>query len=223
MGVTVVGLRVFTHSCCRFRYRPSLLPGAVKFRRSDLLDGIINESVFSIEPCTYQTKEDVIQSQSTNEPKIKLYCENGKKLSDTQIERNRKNAIAARINRQKKKEYLTSLESQVSSLSSANETLKQKCDTLQLTVNSLQHEVHYLKSVLANETTLSTILSGLPNIKGVQLTTGKHMRDATTTIVNKKVKRDNPLQFSGGICLHIADDVASLELCSHCSLKAKAN
>ena len=34
MGVTVVGLRVFTHSCCRFRYRPSLLPGAVKFRRS---------------------------------------------------------------------------------------------------------------------------------------------------------------------------------------------
>ena len=46
MGVTVVGLRVFTHSCCRFRYRPSLLPGAVKFRRSESIhhDGKVHFS-----------------------------------------------------------------------------------------------------------------------------------------------------------------------------------
>ena len=46
MGVTVVGLRVFTHSCCRFRYHPSLLPGAVKFRRSQILNKYNYRSIF---------------------------------------------------------------------------------------------------------------------------------------------------------------------------------
>lgn len=160
-----------------------------------------------------------------HEPKVKLY-QDGQKLSNGQIERNRKNAIAARANRQKKKEYMNGLEEQVDSLKSENKTLSERCKELEGTVSDLEQEVVYLKSVLANQSSLSSILRGLPDVKGVSIkspfiTTGNKRRrmDAEDGSDTKKVMSDLP-GASGGICLHIAGEVASLELCPQCSLAA---
>lgn len=169
-----------------------------------------------------KSKPQMSEEADLYEPKVKVY-QDGQKLSDNQIQRNRKNAIAARVNRQRKKEYLDGLEQQVSTLSNENKTLKQKCDKMEKTVDKLQTEVQYLQSVLANQSSLSTILQGLPGIRGVRLSAvpGKRIRDENNesmTSKTKKVKTDSVP--SGGICLHIAGEIASLELCPECSLRA---
>lgn len=183
---------------------------------STLLDeDILDTSVINVPVCTPSLCKEDVKPLVQSQPKLKLH-HNGQKLSDHQMERNRKNAIAARINRQKKKEYLSGLENKITSLSTENKTLKEKCDSYEATIHSLEDEIEYLKSVLANQSTLSTILTGLPNIKCVSVA-GKRKREGSES-TNKKVKKDSP-QHSGGICLHIAGDVASIELCSKCSLR----
>ena len=166
---------------------------------------------------------------SMHEPKIRVY-QDGQKLNDATLERNRKNAIAARANRQKKKEYVTRLEEQVESLTAENKSLSEKCRGLEGHVSDLKQEVVYLKSVLANQSSLSSILRGLPGIKGVSVqsslssTAGsKRQRSSATEEVPlqlKKVMKSECTESSGGICLHVAGEVASLELCSRCSLAA---
>lgn len=163
-------------------------------------------------------------SASTHDPKVRL-CLDGQRLSEGQIERNRKNAIAARMNRQKKKEHLVELEEQVKSLSQENSSLSERCLGMEGTIDRLQQEVIYLKSVLVNESSLSCVLSGLSNIKGVhlQLPGAKRPREypeqERAGVHTKKVKTEY-LQPSGGICLHIAGEIASLEMCSQCSMRA---
>ena len=177
-----------------------------------------------LKPLNQSNSSKPQMSEETNlyEPKVKVY-QDGQKLSDNQIQRNRKNAIAARENRQRKKEYLTGLEQQVSTLSTENKTLKQKCNEMEKTVNKLQTEVQYLKSVLANQSSLSTILQGLPGIKGVRLSAvpGKRTRDEKNESMPSKTKKvkTEPVP-SGGICLHIAGEIASLEFCPECSLRS---
>ncbi|XP_003390481.2 PREDICTED: CREB/ATF bZIP transcription factor-like [Amphimedon queenslandica] len=105
---------------------------------------------------------------SMHEPKVRVF-QDGRKLNDAAVERNRKNAIAARANRQKKKEYVSKLEEQVESLSAENKSLFERCRGLEGHVSDLKQEVVYLKSVLANQSSLSSILRGLPDIKGVSL------------------------------------------------------
>jgi hypothetical protein len=91
-----------------------------------------------------------------------------RRVKDNQIERNRKNAMAARANRQKKKEYVVGLENQITSLYTENETLKDKCTKMEGEMTSLKKEVAYLRSVLANDSALSSVLSGLCNVKDVR-------------------------------------------------------
>ena len=139
-------------------------------------------------------------------------------------ERNRKNAIAARLNRQKKKEYVNGLESEVGHLKTENTTLKCKCFRMEETVATLSTEVQYLKSVLANQSKLSHILQNIPEVNGVRLTgsfrPGKRCRedDFSDNYSSKRVQTV-PAQ-SGGVCLHVVNDVATLEFCSECSKKA---
>lgn len=139
-------------------------------------------------------------------------------------ERNRKNAIAARLNRQKKKEYVNGLESEVAHLKTENSTLKHKCFRMEETVATLSTEVQYLKSVLANQSKLSHILQNIPEVNGVRLTgsfrPGKRCRedDFSDNYSSKRVQTVPPQ--SGGVCLHVVNDVATLEFCSECSKKA---
>lgn len=144
------------------------------------------------------------------------------------LDRNKKNAIAAKLNRQKKKEYVQSLEAQVSTLQSENKQLKAWHSQTQHKVIDLESEVRYLKNVLANQSTLSNLLQNIPQIDNVQLTTSfgvtcKRSRfpDDNDASHSKKTKSDNLSSSSSiaGVCLHVLNNTASLEFCSECSLR----
>lgn len=101
-----------------------------------------------------------------------------------------KNAIAARENRLRKKQYIGDLEQSVRSLSAENRTLKSQVSTMQETVADLRTEVKYLKSVLANQSTLSALLKNIPTVSGINLTTSVST-DVTVAEVKKCRKRKN--------------------------------
>ena len=148
-------------------------------------------------------------------------------VNQKQEERNRKNAIAARMNRQKKKEYVSELESSVSSLSSEKAELKSKCSRLEQTVEELKTEVGYLRSVLVNQSSLSTLLRNIPGISEVRLSSslarGKHVRTEELVAPSGSPAFKRPRtqsSFTGGVCLHVADKNVSIEFCSKCNASA---
>ena len=79
-----------------------------------------------------------------------------------------KNAVAARENRQKKKAYINGLEQSVDKLRTENKGLKSDNDKMSKSIESLRAEVQYLKSVLANQSTLSGLLRNIGATPGVQ-------------------------------------------------------
>lgn len=82
-----------------------------------------------------------------------------------------RNAVIARENRQKKKEYVKNLENSVNKLETENSELKNECKSLKKSVGDLTSEVEYLKGVLANQSTLATILNKLSDIPGLAFST----------------------------------------------------
>ena len=80
-----------------------------------------------------------------------------------------KNAVAARENRLRKKQYVRDMEQTVSSLKAENSTLKSQVSTMQEAVSDLKTEVKYLRNVLANQSTLAALLKNIPSASGVNL------------------------------------------------------
>ena len=145
---------------------------------------------------------------------------------DTVFDRNRKNAEAARQNRMKKKKYVEGLEKDSSTLRTENVILKTKCHEYQTRCQRLQSEVDYLKSVLANESVLASLIQNIPSVPGVRLTSSFRKRahpesrssdsGACTSGAAKKFK----FETSAGVCLHLSKNAVSLEFCENCSKQA---
>ena len=138
---------------------------------------------------------------------------------DAQWQRNQRNAIAARQNRLKKKQYVLCLQTEVAQLKTENAHLTSKCRDLNTSVARLSNEVEYYKSVLANQSTLSGILQKMPTIKEVRFPTFiASKREGGPTVEDPPPLKKPSL--SGGVCLHVSQDVATLEFCSSCSRSA---
>ncbi|XP_001623517.3 uncharacterized protein LOC5502323 [Nematostella vectensis] len=86
-------------------------------------------------------------------------------------EKNKKNAIAARENRAKKKKYVEDLEKTVQDLKEENQQLQTGHSKLQKTVEALNDEVSYYKNVLANQSTLSLLLNRIATTPGINFGT----------------------------------------------------
>ena len=147
--------------------------------------------------------------------------------SDKQWERNRKNAIAAKQNREKKKLYMSSLENEAATLKAEMTILKQQNKDLESCNARLEKEVSYLKAVLANQSTLSSLLAKIPTTEGVHLTSSFNRGKRATrsgddnlcaSLSTKRAKFDE--QMAAGVCLHVANDRVSLEFCAECSLRS---
>lgn len=139
-------------------------------------------------------------------------------------ERSRKNAIQAKINREKKKAYIKSLECDVEQLKSENKTLKNKCDKMQKSYKTMEEELVYLKSVLANQSALSGLLQNIPNVKNVQLTSSFfRKRKSIESDHDYPMSKRSSSAVSGGVCLHVHQDKVSLEFCATCSKEASVN
>uniref|UniRef100_A0A3Q3EZP3 CREB/ATF bZIP transcription factor n=1 Tax=Kryptolebias marmoratus TaxID=37003 RepID=A0A3Q3EZP3_KRYMA len=134
-----------------------------------------------------------------------------------------KNAIAARLNRLKKKEYVSSLEKQVDVLSTENGVLKQENSQLTKRVEELEDETRYLRAVLANESMLAQLLSRLSGVNGMKLSSslfqGPNSNDHDYALPRKRVKVAEK-ETSGGVCLHVDKNHVSVEFCTKCAESA---
>ena len=161
------------------------------------------------------------------------------------IEKNKKNAIAARENRQKKKKYVEGLENDVAQLKEQNKTLKTRNEGMATMIRKLSDEVKYLRSVLANESTISLLLKSVAATPGISLTSSlvqssgskeaekesaKTQGERKYPTRNRKRRSDELTEVTpskrtrgtnaGGVCLHVNSGKVSLELCAKCEMKA---
>lgn len=160
-------------------------------------------------------------------------------------ERNRKNAIAARENRQKKKKYVEGLENDVAKLKEENKTLKTRNESMTIMIRKLSDEVKYLRSVLANESTISLLLKSVASTPGISLSSSlmqssgsegnekeNDKQEEREYVTRSKKRRSGDIlegtapgkrtrsSSSGGVCLHVNNGKVSLELCAKCERKA---
>ncbi|XP_050405788.1 CREB-H transcription factor homolog let-607 [Patella vulgata] len=151
-------------------------------------------------------------------------------------DRNRKNAMNAKMNREKKKAYIQKLEESIDGYKSENQKLKFENEKLQDDKLALEEQVEYFKSVLANQSTLSKVLNTMENLKGVRLSTslsvGSRKRGLKSdhTYDSKRPRFESIEATSStdhsktaGVCLHVDNDIVSLEFCSHCSNMANTS
>lgn len=144
-----------------------------------------------------------------------------------------KNAIAARLNRIKKKEYVSSLERKVTGLSSENTSLKQENTELTKRVEELEDETRYLRAVLANESVLAQLLARLGGANGMKLSSSLFQGASSSAdpsdhdyalprkrarVEEKKGGEETP----GGVCLHVDRNHVSVEFCPKCAERASA-
>ncbi|XP_059400345.1 CREB/ATF bZIP transcription factor-like isoform X1 [Carassius carassius] len=131
-----------------------------------------------------------------------------------------KNAIAARMNRLKKKEYVSGLEQRVGSLTTENGVLKQENGNLNKRVEELENETRYLRAVLANESMLAQLLSRLSGVNGMKFSTSlfqeSNENDHDYAMPRKRVKVEDK-DTAGGVCLHVDKDHVSVEFCTKCA------
>ena len=103
-----------------------------------------------------------------------------------------KNAIMARENRLKKKNYIQNLETSVETLGSENSALRKELSETKQTVETLRSEVTYLKSVLGNSSTLAKLLENIPMIPGLAI--GKSDAFGVASNALKQTSRKRPAQ-----------------------------
>ena len=147
--------------------------------------------------------------------------------TDIPEDKSRRNALQAKLNREKKKAYIASLEKQVSELSKDNNHLQTKTTKLQKERDLLAEEVTYLRSVIANQSTLSKLLSNITDVKSVSLTTSfsgakkSFTEDHDYGQSAQKRRKSSADHMSGGVCLHVENENVSLEFCASCARMAK--
>lgn len=96
---------------------------------------------------------------------------NNKLTEGIGYDRSRKNAENARENRKRKKMYIEGLEKEVAQLRNEKDVLTRKTATLEEKTDELQNEVDYLKSILANQSMLSKLITNVSKTPGVSLST----------------------------------------------------
>lgn len=206
----------------------------------------ISENIQANElPTNKSEHSSVAETRRITKPSVP--CGKKQQITDEDAiaERNKKNAIAARENRQKKKKYVEGLENDVAELKEENKTLKTRNESMTSMIRKLSDEVKYLRSVLANESTISLLLKSVVSTPGISLssslmqssgseenenenkeeerqyvTRSKKRRsdDSTEEATSSKRTRSSP---AGGVCLHVNNGKVSLELCAKCERKAK--
>ncbi|MEE6473089.1 hypothetical protein FKM82_009839 [Ascaphus truei] len=143
-----------------------------------------------------------------------------------------KNALAARLNRLRKKEYVSGLETRVTRLANENHQLLRERQVLGARVRELEEEARYLRVVLANDSSLSQLLGRLTGLGGVKLSTSL-FRDPPTggdhdyalpglrEPPGPEVTGEEGVS-PGGVCLHVDQEKVSVEFCASCARNASS-
>ncbi|XP_063807422.1 CREB/ATF bZIP transcription factor [Pseudophryne corroboree] len=143
-----------------------------------------------------------------------------------------RNALAARLNRLRRKEYVSGLEVRVARLAGENARLERERETLGARVRELEEESRYLRAVLANDTSLCQLLGRLTGLGGVRMSTSLFLkprppRPADHDYALPRAEEGEPQEggapsAGGGVCLHVDQDKVSVEFCPACSRRASS-
>lgn len=82
-----------------------------------------------------------------------------------------KNAIAARENREKKKQYVSNLERRNKMLEETNERMRSEIDTCRRSQEAMVNEIRYLRGCLANSPEISAVIRSVLQIPGLKQVT----------------------------------------------------
>lgn len=96
-----------------------------------------------------------------------------------------RNALMARENRRKKKEYLTKLEEEVDEYKSENKKLRKILKQQFKMAEKLKHEKDYLRNVLANQTQITSLLNLFKNQSNASQSTASSPALSTTSSVQR--------------------------------------
>ena len=162
-----------------------------------------------------QENDPVCSNIKTNVPKINVFEleEKGKCTN--------RNAINARLNRMRKKQYLSDLERKVASLSSENAKINDKLKVKTKRLTEAQQEITYLRSVISNQKGLMSLLNNISNTEGVKL-------NASLVFSNNNLeksdgpKRNEAVKCAGVGCKRLMQDTAT-NLSDHVSVKKTRN
>ena len=178
----------------------------------------IDSSEKSLKPEATAETELNIDIIQCDDKKFSYRDENGKVVV---VDKSRKNAEMAKLNRQRKKRYISKLESEVKELKGQNSKLSQVKSKQELRIENLENEVEYLMSVIRNQTMLSSVLKAVSNAPGVPLNTSCKPK-YSDRLPGKRIlseESDENEKFSGGVCVHVSENKVSLEFCSSCNQK----
>lgn len=150
-----------------------------------------------------------------------------------------KNAIAARENREKKKQYIQGLERENAQLKLNEKHLKSDILEKDNTIAALTERVCYLEGVINNKTEIGSLIKSIRNTPGIKsistsigcnsvATRGNARGGSRASTSNydendacQAWKEQIPPKDKNGICLHVVNGNLSLEYCPTCSKSAK--
>jgi len=147
-----------------------------------------------------------------------------------------RNAIAARENREKKKQYIESLKKELAIKNKEVLAMKSSMTSITERNKELECETAYYKAIVANMPQIAALIDHMasaPNVKliGTSFTSGEQvLADVlkkpthSTAIDSNSVRKSHRIAAkveSAGICFHVNNNNMSLELCSKCSEASK--
>ncbi|EDV23689.1 uncharacterized protein TRIADDRAFT_57148 [Trichoplax adhaerens] len=123
------------------------------------------------------------------------YDDQSAKRAKNDMDKSKKQAMAAKLNREKKKKYISELECRVKTLRESDKLQREKLQFAKERIDSLENEVSYLKSVLAHDSQLSKLLRNIPNTPDVQLDSSllHHHAHTIGNQSKRKYNQDQPL------------------------------
>lgn len=197
---------------------------------------VSNPSPSHLSPTPTNDSSHVLTKQSENvAPKVEY-----ESSPEVMEGKNRRNAIMAKQNREKKKKYVSELEDTVEELKKENASLQRNMEQMKKTFEDMMTEIGYLKGVIANQSELSSLLKHIGSVPGVQfvssslLQSGEEQGNSTcmkrkqesggknNCVSGKKRKTGNlpSAVKEAGVCLHVRSGKVSLEFCADCNKKA---
>jgi len=136
---------------------------------------------------------------------------NGKKQNEKTLSRNH-GALAARKSRERKKMYILSIEQKLKLQESEISQLNGKVQSLSNKVQKLEKQNLYLRSALKNDSKLFPVLQTV-----LEITSPAADDDCSEKLndqgVAPGVHREEELEQTGGVCVHVSKESVSLELC----------
>lgn len=138
---------------------------------------------------------------------------------------NSKNAVAARMNRIKQKQYVKDLEQKMSRLKREMRATKRELREREKKWASSRRQVAYLRGMIANSHQIGSLLR---NIRWRNIVPQEDRVDNNCHPIEEPLQDDedrawyngiNPSTTEVGVCLHVSNRRVSVEFCDECSAR----